>query len=93
MVNHEIDRDRRLIFSDRPHPHHRRAQRRQVNQRRNAGEVLQNNPRRLEGHFDHLVCNRHPLGKIHHVIVSDFKAVVIAERRLKQDFDRKRERR
>ena len=49
MVDHQVDRDQRIdLLRIATDPLHRRSHRRQINDRRNAGEVLQDDAIRLE---------------------------------------------
>jgi len=90
VVNYEINRDRRVDARRiAAHALHRRAQRGQINQGWHASEVLQHHARWLEGNLLGILRRRRPTGEPHHVVVSDLKAVVAAQRGLQQHLDRK----
>jgi hypothetical protein len=68
---------------------HRGAHRRQVDDRGDAGKVLEDHPRRLEGQFRRLRLLRVPRGQVAHVLFGHLEVVRVAQATLQQHLDRK----
>jgi hypothetical protein len=92
VVDDEVDRDQRV---DRlriaPHPLHRAPQGGQVDDRRDAGEVLQDDASRLERHLElrrgRRIVGREPPDVVRRHVV----AVLVPQQALEQDLDRERQ--
>ncbi len=92
MVDHEIDRDERIDFRRvAAEALHRRAQRRQVHDRGDAGEILQDHAGGQEGNVGALGSLWRPGGERGDILFLDQPAIAIADDRFEQDPDRKRE--
>ena len=89
MVDDQIDRDQGIDLGGvAAHAGHGVAQRRQIDDRRDAGEILHDDARRLEWHLFALGLARLPIGQGDDVILGDLEAVALSQRRLEQHFDR-----
>ena len=92
MVDDQVDRHERVdLLGVAAEAAHRVAHRRQVDDGRHAGEVLQDYPRRLERQFFGDRRIGRPTGEPEHIIVGDLEAIGLAQRRLQQDLDRERQ--
>ena len=89
VVDDQVDVDQRVdrlrVAADLGH---RVAHRRQVDDRRHAGEVLHQHPRRLEGDLDARLGGRVPAGDRLDVVGADRDAVLEPQHVLEQDLDR-----
>ena len=92
MVDHQLNR---LEGIDLPgvssHPLHRVAHRGQIDDRGDAGEILEEHPARSEGDLLRGDGLRVPRAEGLHVVGRDGRSVLVAEQVFEQDFERERE--
>ncbi len=90
VIDDEIDGDNRVdALGAAAQPGHCRAHGRQVDDRRHAGEVLQNDSSGFEGNLEWLGHLRRPARQPLDILGHHFVAVGCAQDRLQQYFDRK----
>ena len=93
VVDDEIDRNERVdFFRVAAETLHRGAHRGQVDDRRDAGEVLQDDAGRFERHFERTEIVRRPTRQIFDVGFGNREFVAVAQRRFEQNANRVRER-
>ncbi len=89
VVHHQVHRHQRLDQTRlTPLPRGGASHGRQIGQQRNAGEILQNDPRDHERNFLAATGARLPAGQLSHVILGDFLAVAVAQDRLEPQTNR-----
>ena len=89
MIDHQIDRHERVdLFRVAAHPFHGRAQRRQIDHRRYTGEILKQDPGRVEGQIDVADFFGVVGGQFADIVFADDVAVEMAHDAFEQDFDR-----
>ena len=92
MINHQIARNERVdLLRIAPHADHSAAERGEIDDGGNSGEVLQYDASRHEGDFDLLGGLRIPVGQFDHVIVANNEVIDLAEARFQQHADRIRQ--
>ena len=93
VVDHQVDGDQRVdlrrVAAD---PRHRASHRGEVHHRRNAGEILQDDAIRFEGHFLLGDVGGVPRGQGPHVFLADGEVVAVPQNGFEQHTDRKRQR-
>ena len=88
VVDHEIDRGQRLdAVGIAAQPRHGRAHRRQIDQRRHAGEILHEDARRAVADLPPAAPRLRPAGKRPDVVEGDGAAVLEAQQVLEQDLE------
>ena len=93
VVDHQVARHERIdFFRIALHPDHRTSQGGQVDDRRHAGEILQNHPSQFEGDFDLLGRFGVPVRQIDHVRFVDDEVVDVSQAGFQQHANRKRQR-
>ena len=80
VIDDQIHRDERfddfrILFQ----PGHGIAHRRQINQKRDSGEILQDDPGHGEGNFLRSRLGGIPAGQIFHIAWAGFEAVTVAQ--------------
>ena len=92
MVDHQVHRDQRVdALGIAAQPCHRRPHRRQIHHAGHAGEVLHDHTRGLERQLDLGRVGRVPVRQPADVLLGHGEAVHLAQQRLQQHLDRKRQ--
>ena len=92
VVDHQVDRHQRVdLLRIAAEPLHGASHGRQIDHARHAGEVLQDHPGRLEGHFDPGRGRRVPAGQVGHVAFGHGVAVAVSQHGFQQNADRIRQ--
>ncbi len=92
VIDHEIDRDERLDdFRIAAQPFHRAAHGGEIDHQRDAGEILQDDPRDDERNFLVRRLLRVPVGQRLDIFAADFFAVAIAQDGFEHDPDADRQ--
>ena len=91
VVNHQVNRHKRIDrFGIAAQAGNGSAHGSQVNHRRDAGKILHDHTRRQKRDAG-TNASWFPTGNMLHIRLGDFLPIALAERRLKQDADRKRQ--